>query len=154
MVQLREKSRRVPSPDQLGSYIKVSKPPVRMTLETIAPHRGGRGVVLCGHHQREHRGPAVATQPSAKVYVPLSNPSSVQVGDSVTLEASGEELAGQVRAVRETPVALDAVADMCGTTDLPSFAQDIWAVEVDAKTQAAPGTEFELPRFLLTSKKM
>ena len=36
MVQLREKSRRVPSPDQLGSYINVSKPPEWMTLGVIA----------------------------------------------------------------------------------------------------------------------
>ena len=80
------------------------------------------------------------TQTSAKVYVPLSDSSSVQVGDSVTLGASGEEFAGQVRAVLETPVALSAVTDACGTTDLPSFSQDSWAVEVDIETQAAPGT--------------
>ena len=97
-------------------------------------------MVLCGHHQQNAVGPAVVTQASAKVYVPLSSASSVEVGDQVTLEASGEEFAGQVRAVLATPVALDAVTDACGTTDLPSFAQDSWAVEVDIETQAAPGT--------------
>ena len=137
MVQLREKSRRVPSPDQLGSYIKVSKPPVWMTLGVIA------ALIVwffAGTISENAVGPAVVTQTSAKVYVPLSGSSSVQVGDSVTLEASGEEFAGQVRAVLATPVALDTVTDACGTTDLPSFSQDSWAVEVDVETQAAPGT--------------
>ena len=141
MVQLREKSRRVPSPDQLGSYIKVSKPPVWMTLGVIAALIVA-GVVwfFAGTISENAVGPAVVTQTSAKVYVPLSGSSSVKVGDPVTLEASGEEFAGQVRAVLATPVELDAVADVCGTTDLPSFAQDSWAVEVDVETQAAPGT--------------
>lgn len=141
MVQLREKSRRVPSPDQLGSYIKVSKPPVWMTLGVIATLIVA-GVVwfFAGTISENAVGPAVVTQTSAKVYVPLSDSSSVQVGDSVTLESSGEEFAGQVRAVLETPVALSAVTDACGTTDLPSFSQDSWAVEVDVETQAAPGT--------------
>ena len=141
MVQLREKSRRVPSPDQLGSYIKVSKPPVWMTLGVIAAL-----IVACavwffaGTISENAVGPAVVTQTSAKVYVPLSGSSSVQAGDSVTLEASGEKFAGQVRAVLATPVALNAVTDACGTTDLPSFSQDSWAVEVVVETQAAPGT--------------
>ena len=141
MVQLREKSRRVPSPDQLGGYIKVSKPPVWMTLGVIAALIVA-GVVwfFAGTINENAVGPAVVTQTSAKAYVPLSGSSSVQVGDSVTLEASGEEFAGQVRAVLETPVALDAVTDACGTTDLPSFSQDSWAVEVDVETQAVPGT--------------
>ena len=75
MAQLREKSRRVPSPDQLGGYIKLSKPPVWMTLGVIAALIVAGVVWLFASTIRENAiGPTVVTQALPKCTFCCQNP--------------------------------------------------------------------------------
>ena len=75
MVQLREKSRRVSSPDQLGSYIKVSKPQVWMTLGVLAALIVPSVVWFFASTIRENAiGPTLVTQASPKCTFCFQNP--------------------------------------------------------------------------------
>ena len=140
MVQLREKSRRTLSPDQLGSYIRVSRPSVWAVLGTIAVLVVAGAVWFFAGTVSEHAvGPAVQKGASVVAYVPLSAACDVKIGDPVVLEQGDCQLEGQVREVGEAPVPLTAVEDACGTSDLPSFSQDTWAVEVAVDAEGPAG---------------
>lgn len=141
MVKLREKSRQTLAPDQLGGYIKVSKPAVWMTLGAIAALLVA-GVVwfFAGTITENASGPAHVQGGVACVYVPISKAASVQEGQTVRLEGPQGSFAGEVAGMDETPVALAHVEDACGTFDTAAFGEDAWAVEVEVDTAAPEGT--------------
>lgn len=141
MVQLRDKNRQAFAPDQLGSYIRVSKPAVWMTLGAIAALLVA-GVVwfFAGTITENAAGPARVQDGTAFVYVPLSKASRVQAGQTVRLEGSPGSFAGEVVGTSQTPVALTDVQDAYGPFDEATFGEDTWAIEVEVATEAPDGS--------------
>lgn len=124
LVQLREESKRSLSPDQLGTYIKVSKPSVWFLLALIAVLvAAGTVWFFAGSIAENVMGTAFADGESVVAYVSLDDSSRVCEGDAVVLEtpvwvegigpADGEEpLAGSLQGQRwACAVEIDAAAD-------------------------------------------
>lgn len=141
MVQLRKQARRTLGPDQLGTYIKVSRPSVWMLIAVIvALLVAGVAWFFAGTVNESVSGPCAADADACVVYVPLSRASEVAPGDAVTLSAGGAQAEGVVASVGDEPVSLANVQAACGTDDTPGFAQDSWGVAVTVDAAVEPGT--------------
>lgn len=141
MVQLREEARRTAGPDQLGTYIKVSRPSVWMLIAVIvALLVAGVAWFLAGTVNESVSGPCVAQEKSCVVYAPLSRSGEVKPGDTVTLTSGDTVIEGSVASVEETPVAIDQIEIAYGFADFPGFSQDTWGVAVAVSAPVDAGT--------------
>lgn len=143
MVQLREESKRSLSPDQLGTYIKVSKPSVWFLLALIAVLvTAGTVWFFAGSIAENVMGTAFADGGSVVAYVSLDDSSRVHEGDAVVLEAAdGESVQGRVSAVMDAPVPVEGIGSAGDCDLLPRSLQDQrWACAVELDASVAPGT--------------
>ena len=106
MVEFREESRRSASPEQLGSYIKVSRPSVWLLLCAIAVLlAAGAAWFFAGTIHETARGTAVAAPDGSVVaYLPLEESAAVAAGNPATLEAGGTTAEAVVLEVCSKPV--------------------------------------------------
>ena len=140
MVKLREKSRQGLTPDQLGTYIKVSKPGVWLLLGTIV-------VLLAAFITWFFAGTITQKVPAgvlirgntAEAYIPLSRASEVKVGDTIELTRRDEQVQGAVTAIGNVPVSLDTVRELCGEDAAEAFGSDTWGVKLEIESGAAQG---------------
>lgn len=141
MIQLRKESRRTLTPDQLGSYIKVSRPSVWMLMAVIAALLVA-GVVwfFAGSVKEGASGPCRVREGSCIVYIPLSKSAKLQPGNEVVLTDGDARYQGTVSSVGDTPLSIRAIEQECTDLDLSTFAEDGWGVAVWIETDAAPGT--------------
>ena len=139
MVRLREESKRSLSPDQLGVYIKVSKPSVWLLLALIAVLLiAGTVWFFAGSIVENVMGTAVSDGEGVVAYVSLEDSAKIHEGDAVVLTAEdGGVRAGNVGAVGDTPVAVDHVRQVAEELPL-SLEGERWAcaVSVDASLES------------------
>lgn len=141
MVQLREEARRTLGPDQLGTYIKVSRPSVWLLIGVIvALLAAGVAWFLAGTVNESVSGPCVVQDESCVVYAPLSRSGEVKPGDAVMLSRDGIDTQGVVSSVAEVPVAKSSIEASYGSADFPGFSQDDWGVAVTVDAPVASGT--------------
>ena len=141
MVQLRKEARRSLGPDQLGTYIKVSRPSVWMLIAVIvALLVAGVAWFLAGTVNESVSGPCVVEEGACIAYAPLSRSGEVKSGDTVELSAEGVEIEGVVSSVAEVPVAKTGIEAAYGSADFPGFSQDDWGVAVTLNAAVEPGT--------------
>lgn len=141
MVKLREQARRTLGPDQLGTYIKVSRPSVWMLIAVmVALLVAGTAWFFAGTVNESVSGPSVAGGSSCIVYVPLSRSSEVKLGDTVTLAGNEAQVEGTVTALSSSPVSLEQIEGACGTSNLPGFSQDTLGIAVTVDASPEPGT--------------
>ena len=126
LVQLREESKRSLSPDQLGTYIKVSKPSVWFFAGSIAENVMGT---------------AFADGESVVAYVSLDDSSRVCEGDAVVLESEdGKSVQGSVSGIMDTPVWVEGIGPADGEEPLAGSLQgQRWACAVEIDAAADPG---------------
>ena len=140
MVQLREEARRTAAPDQLGSYIKVSRPSVWMLIAVIvALLVAGVAWFLAGTVNESVSAPCVAEQDSCVAYIPLSRSAEVKPGDAVVLTSGDGDVQGSVEVVGQTPVSVEQIEAVCGSDGLAGFSQDSWGIAVALDVTASPG---------------
>lgn len=141
MVRLREESKRSLSPDQLGVYIKVSKPSVWLLLALIAVLLAA-GIVwfFAGSIVETVMGAAVSDGEGAVAYVSLEDSAKIHEGDAVVLTAEdGGVRTGSVGAVGDTPVAVDHVRQVAEELPL-SLEGERWACIVSVDASLEPGS--------------
>ena len=140
MVKLREKSKRTLAPDQLGGYIKVSRPAVWMLMATIVALLVAVAAwFFAGTVYESVPGACMASEESVVVYVPLTKSSEVHVGDAVTLTGDGTEFQGSVVSIGDTPIAKSVIKEACDANDLPAFSQDSWGIAISIDASVVPG---------------
>ena len=142
LVQLREESKRSLSPDQLGTYIKVSTPSVWFLLALIAVLvAAGTVWFFAGSIAENVMGTAFADGESVVAYVSLDDSSRVCEGDAVVLESEdGKSVQGSVSGIMDTPVWVEGIGPADGEEPLAGSLQGqrrACAVEIDAA--ADPG---------------
>lgn len=141
MVQLRKEAQRTLGPDQLGTYIKVSRPSVWMLIAVIvALLAAGVAWFLAGTVNESVSGPCIAQDESCIVFAPLSHSGEVKPGDEVTLSGDGIDIQGVVNSVAEVPVAKSGIEAVFGSADFPGFSQDDWGVAVSVDASLDPGS--------------
>ncbi|MGN0261348.1 MAG: hypothetical protein ACI4B9_00640 [Eggerthellaceae bacterium] len=142
MVQLREESKRSLSPDQVGTYIKVSKPSVWFLLALIAVLvAAGTVWFFAGSIAENVMGTAVADGESVVAYVSLEDSSRLSQGDAVFLESEdGKSVQGSVSAVMDTPVLAESIASGDDRDFLAqSFEGQRWVCAVELEAVLDPG---------------
>ncbi|MDO4537339.1 MAG: hypothetical protein Q4B54_04195 [Coriobacteriales bacterium] len=139
MVKLREESKQGLTPDQLGTYIKVSKPSVWLLLGIIVALLVA-GITWFFAGTITERVPActLISNDAATAYIPLSKASAVEIGDPIELERQDEGSAGTVATIGTVPISLETVAQSCGENSA-SLGEDSWAVKLTLDTDASPG---------------
>ncbi|WP_432314456.1 hypothetical protein [Collinsella aerofaciens] len=141
MVKLREESKRTLAPDQLGGYIKVSRPSVWMLMATIVALLVAVAAwFFAGTVHESVSGTCMASEDSVVVYVPLTKSSEVHVGDAVMLASDGAEIQGTVVSIGDTPLAKSTIEEACGVSDLPAFSQDSWGIALSVDASVGPGS--------------
>ncbi|MGN0073561.1 MAG: hypothetical protein ACI36W_07220 [Coriobacteriales bacterium] len=141
MVEFREESRRSASPEQLGSYIKVSRPSVWLLLCAIAVLlAAGVAWFFAGTIHETARGTAVAAQDGSVVaYLSLEDSAAVAAGDPATLQADGTTVDAVVLEFCGEPVSRSRVQEECGGQQAPDELEDSWYAAVRLQADAAPG---------------
>lgn len=142
LVRLREESKRSLSPDQLGTYIKVSKPSVWFLLALIAVLvAAGTVWFFAGSIAENVMGTAFADGESVVAYVSLDDSSRVCEGDAVVLESEdGKSVQGSVSGIMDTPVRVEGIGPADGGEPLAGFLQgQRWACAVEIDAAADPG---------------
>ncbi|MGN0039274.1 MAG: hypothetical protein ACI36Y_09125 [Coriobacteriales bacterium] len=142
MVEFREESRRSASPEQLGSYIKVSRPSVWLLLCAIAVLlAAGTAWFFAGTIQETSRGTAVAAQDGSVVaYLALEDSAAVAAGNAATLEAGGSSVQAVVLEVCEEPVSRSRVLAACGGQLAQGGQEAGWYAAVRLQASLPPGT--------------
>lgn len=141
MVTLREESKRTLAPDQLGGYIKVSRPAVWMLMATIAALLVAVAAwFFAGTVHESVSGACMASEDAVVAYVPLTKSSEIHVGDAVTLTNDGAEIQGTVASIGDTPLAKSTIEEACGASDLPAFSQDSWGIAISIDASVEPGS--------------
>ena len=140
MAELQTNTDRSLAPDQLGTYIRVSKPSVWMLLGVIAALLTA-GIVWFFAGSITERVPACALirEDQAVAYVPLSRASEIEVGDVIELARRDTAEPGVVTGLGNEPVSLDIVRRECGEDELEGFETDTWAVRLEIDAGAAQG---------------
>lgn len=141
MVQLREEARRTLGPDQLGTYIKVSRPSVWLLIGVIvALLAAGVAWFLAGTVNESVSGPCVVQGGSCTVYAPLSRSGEVKLGDPVAVTGANAEGEGTVVSVAQAPISKAQIETEFGSADFAGFSQDDWGVAVTVDAPVASGT--------------
>lgn len=142
MVEFREESRRSASPDQLGSYIKVSRPSVWLLLCAIAVLlAAGTAWFFAGTIQETARGTAVVAQDGSVVaFLSLEDSAAVAAGNAATLESGGSAVEAVVLEVCDEPVSRNRVLEACGGQLAQEGQEGSWYAAVRLQANAAPGT--------------
>lgn len=142
VVEFREESRRSVSPEQLGSYIKVSRPSVWLLLCAIAVLlAAGVAWFFAGTIQESAKGTAVAAQDGSVVaYLSLEDSSAVTAGNAAVLEREGSTAEAVVLEVCDEPVSHSRVLAACGGQLARDEAEGSWYAAVRLQASAAPGT--------------
>lgn len=142
MVEFREESKRSASPEQLGSYIKVSRPSVWLLLCAIAVLLAAGTVwFFAGTIHETARGTAVAAPDGSVVaYLPLEDSAAVAAGNPATLEAGGTTAEAVVLEVCSEPVSRSRAQEDCGGQLPQSEQPNSWYAAVRLQADVAPGT--------------
>lgn len=142
MVEFREESKRSASPEQLGSYIKVSRPSVWLLLCAIAVLlAAGTAWFFAGTIHETARGTAVAAPDGSVVaYLSLEDSAAVAAGNPATLQADGTTVDATVLELCSEPVSRSRVQEECGGLPAPGEQPNSWYAAVRLQADVAPGT--------------